>query len=174
MDNSFEQCVRKSDYTQDEKKYKMYNIFMIISAICAFIGLVFLLLGQYFFGGAMLVLWVAVAFYFYKLKDGAIIEYDYEFIDGVISISRIYHQSKRKCVVSISLEKASEITPIDINNLNKLYDSGAKVINCALNDDARLYSLRGSYKGQNVIVIWEPKLSLLKLIRSERVNLVVL
>ena len=174
MDNSFEQCVRKADYTQDVKKYRMYKVFMIISAICALIGLVFLLLGQYFFGGAMLVLWVAVAFYFYKMKDAAIIEYDYEFIDGAITISRIYNQSKRKCVVSISLEKVSEIAPTDINNLSKLYASEAKVINCALNDDARLYLLRGSYKGQNIIVIWEPKLPLLKLIRSERVNLVIL
>ncbi len=173
MDNSFEQCVRKHDYTQDEKKYKFFNGLMIAAAVCAFIGLVMLLLGDYILGVFMLAMWIAVGFGFFKMKENAIIEYDYEFVDGVITISRIFHQSKRKTVVSMSLEQVNGISPIDIEKIEKnAYNT--KIINCALNDDAHFYGIKGTYKGQNVLVIWEPKLPLLKLIKSERVNLVVL
>ena len=50
MDNSFEQCVRKPDYTQDNKKYSLYRVLMIISIIGAAVGLLLVFMGLYYIG----------------------------------------------------------------------------------------------------------------------------
>ena len=172
MDNSFEQCVRKQDYTKETKRFKLYTILMVLAAIGTLAGVLITLWGDYALGIALAVSWLLVTLCFFKLRDDAIIEYDYEFVDGYITISKICHGSKRKNVISISVEKVMQIRPITLNDVERLSDG--KVISCFLNDDASLYVINGSYKGSKVNVIWEPKQALLKLIKSERINLVIL
>lgn len=172
MDNSFEQCVRKQDYTKETKRFRLYTVLMVLAAIGTLAGVLITLWGDYALGIALAVSWLLVTFCFFKLRDDAIIEYDYEFVDGYITISKICHGSKRKNVVSISIEKVLQIRPITIKEVENLSDG--KVMVCFLNSDANLYVINGTYKGNKVNIIWEPKQALLKLIRSERINLVVL
>jgi len=172
MDNSFEQCVRKQDYTKETKRFNLYTVLMVLSALGTLAGVLITLWGDYALGIALAVVWMLVTLFFFKMREEAIIEYDYEFVDGYITISKICHGSKRKEVISISIEKVLEIRPITLKEAEQLQDG--KVMVCFLNSDANLYLINGTYKDNRVNVLWEPKQALLKLIRSERINLVVL
>ena len=181
MDNSFEQCVRKPDYTQEEKMFKLYTILMCLSIFAVVAGIVLLFSVDYLLGALVIIMWGIVAICFYKLRDNAIIEYDYEFIDNIILISKVSHSSKRKTIVAIPAEQLKSIYPL---NTNPNYDQNKKsvvldgatlpLINCSLNEDARRYLLRGTSNNKDIVVIWEPKQDMLKLIRSERKDVVSL
>lgn len=172
MDNSFEQCVRKADYSTDKIKYKAFYVAMIVSVVGAAGGILLLTINMAAFGIANIVIWGALVFLFFRLKNNAIIEYDYEYSDGAIKIARVSNSSKRKELVNISLDEIERITPVDMNTFKAPEDK--KVLSFWLNADSRIYCIDGSYKGTRVMVLWEPKQELIKLIRSDRAQLVVL
>lgn len=175
MDNSFEQCVRKPDYTQDNKKYSLYRVLMIISIIGAAVGLLLVFMGLYYIGAIDAVLWGGIAFLFYRLMDGAIIEYDYEFSDGAIRIARISNRAKRKELAALMLDAVEAIAPYNKGDVEKYtVDGSRKLLDCTLNSDSRWYYILASQNGKKLFVLWEPKQELLKLIRNERRQLVTL
>lgn len=168
IDTSFEQSVRKPDYTQDKKRYRLYNIMMYVSIAAAGMGVVFLLLGAYVFGAADIVFWAGLTVLFYHLKDGAVIEYDYEFSDGALRIARISNGEKRKELLCAECGKIESIAPLNREDIKRMAETGErKIKDYSLNDDGRKYCVLCSVKNEKLAVIWEPKQSLLRLIRRE-------
>ena len=168
IDTSFEQSVRKPDYTQDKKRYRLYNIMMYVSIAAAGMGVVFLLLGAYVFGAADIVFWAGLTVLFYHLKDGAVIEYDYEFSDGALRIARISNGEKRKELLCAECGKIESIAPLNTEDIKRMAETGERRIkDYSLNDDSRKYCVLCSVKNEKLAVIWEPKQSLLRLIRRE-------
>lgn len=168
IDTSFEQSVRKPDYTQDKKRYRLYNIMMYVSIAAAGMGVVFLLLGAYVFGAADIVFWAGLTVLFYHLKDGAVIEYDYEFSDGALRIARISNGEKRKELLCAECGKIESIAPLNTEDIKRMAETGErKIKDYSLNDDGRKYCVLCSVKNEKLAVIWEPKQSLLRLIRRE-------
>lgn len=168
IDTSFEQSVRKPDYTQDKKRYRLYNIMMYVSIAAAGMGVVFLLLGAYVFGAADIVFWAGLTVLFYHLKDGAVIEYDYEFSDGALRIARISNGEKRKELLCAECGKIESIAPLNTEDIKRMAETGErKIKDYSLNDDSRKYCVLCSVKNEKLAVIWEPKQSLLRLIRRE-------
>lgn len=168
IDTSFEQSVRKPDYTQDKKRYRLYNIMMYVSIAAAGMGVVFLLLGAYVFGAADIIFWAGLTVLFYYLKDGAVIEYDYEFSDGALRIARISNGEKRKELLCAECGKIESIAPLNREDIKRMAETGERRIkDYSLNDDGRKYCVLCSVKNEKLAVIWEPKQSLLRLIRRE-------
>ncbi len=168
IDTSFEQSVRKPDYTQDKKRYRLYNIMMYVSIAAAGMGVVFLLLGAYVFGAADIVFWAGLTVLFYHLKDGAVIEYDYEFSDGALRIARISNGEKRKELLCAECGKIESIAPLNTEDIKRMAETGErKIKDYSLNEDSRKYCVLCSVKNEKLAVIWEPKQSLLRLIRRE-------
>ena len=141
---------------------------MYVSIAAAGMGVVFLLLGAYVFGAADIVFWAGLTVLFYHLKDGAVIEYDYEFSDGALRIARISNGEKRKELLCAECGKIESIAPLNTEDIKRMAETGERRIkDYSLNDDSRKYCVLCSVKNEKLAVIWEPKQSLLRLIRRE-------
>lgn len=170
MDNPFEQCVKKEDYTKDKIKYAIWNGTFLVTALIALLALLLTILsGNYMVWLSIVVFAGLIAFFAYFKKSNAIIEYDYSFYDNTITISRISNNSKRKDMISIKREEIVEIAPIRSNNFQRYKNvPGIKLKNFVLNNIDDSYYIYYQQGGGNGLVLWEPNEKLLKAIKDTK------
>lgn len=115
--------------------------------------------------GILLLAAVGVAAYF--LWQTLSIEFEYLYVDGGLSIDKIFGKSRRKKLLECSKDELLIVAPSDSFVLKDYEVNGMKVYDCSSgNKGVKTHSLIYQKGGQRVKVVLEPNDKLLQAIRS--------
>ncbi|MPQ44535.1 hypothetical protein [Clostridium tarantellae] len=129
-----------SSTATDFSKYNLFKNLTTASLILA------LLVFMYLSPTIAVIICILVVLPMFLLKRNALVEYDYEFNSGELTISAIYEKKRRKEKGVIFLKEIELMAPVNSTELNKY--SNAKVLKCYsnINDNREIYS---------IVVRWE-------------------
>ncbi len=116
------------------------------------------LLGLVIFGGGAALMWFG--------KDYLRVEYEYSFTNGIVDISQVLNNSRRKELVSIKTREVELVAPIDdprLFNIEKR--QGIKKVKAVLNADSRIYFAVFRKNEQQYLVYFEPSEEFLRYMR---------
>ncbi|MBR3929088.1 MAG: hypothetical protein IKJ65_08825 [Clostridia bacterium] len=110
---------------------------------------------------------IALAALLWIKKDGLRVEYEYTFTNGVLDISMVLNNSKRRYLSEINMKIVDSIGSVNHPSFNRyLSDKNIKRHNWFLNRGANLTYLYFSKNGVRHLVIIEPSQEMLDMINS--------
>lgn len=142
MSDNYVEVLVKRNIEREKKNRKI--IMIVIFAILIMAGIVTARNGIY----CLLVL-AGFAYYFLIVKY--FIEFEYFYMDGEFSISKIYNQSRRKIILTLNDGMIKIIAPVGSAELEGFRD--LKAIDCTANESLDLpYKIVYIYKGEQKAV----------------------
>ncbi len=114
--------------------------------------------GLVIFGGGAALMWFG--------KDYLRVEYEYSFTNGIVDISQVLNNRRRKELVSIKTREVELVAPIDdprLFNIEKR--QGIKKVKAVLNADSRIYFAVFRKNEQQYLVYFEPSEEFLRYMR---------
>ena len=153
--NDNEQCVRKENNTPGKILYFMCWAIVALSAVTGIMALMVLIEGGLVRGAVLLTVSLAAFIVCFVMKDRWLLEYDYGYYDGKLSIAKVYNQKSRKEFMQISLEEIEYIAPVYDEQYKRLSAApDVKTYKAYLNDPDQCYFIflsglarRGSFCG---------------------------
>ena len=117
------------------------------------------LVGTVVFGGAAFLLW--------RGSDNCRVEYDYTFTNGILDVSRVLNNKRRKYLTALEMKNVIRCGPAAGPAFMKtLNEPGVKRHNWFLNRDAHLYFFYFQKKGVKHVIILELNQEMVAMIRS--------
>jgi len=175
MDYSFEQTVHHNNGAKDKFRYQFLNIMAFLFAIGAFFGFVQLLGGKMVVGVLQIVLCVPAAIFTFIYKDHMVIEFDYSFYDDELKFDKILNLKRRKAMLALKVERISTIAPVSDPRFAEVQSkNGIKTYNFTLNEDADIYFIYAEVSSEKLLILFEPKMEFLKVLRQVRPSMVKL
>lgn len=114
-------------------------------------------------GPILLLIAGAATFFVFQMLS---VEYEYLYVDGILSVDKILGKARRKKVLECSKEELLMIAPSDSYVLKDYETSGMKVVNCSSQKpEAKTFTMIYQKNGQHYKVILEPNDKLLQAIR---------
>ena len=118
------------------------------------------LVGTVVFGGAAFLLW--------RGSDNCRVEYDYTFTNGILDVSRVLNNKRRKYLTALEMKNVIRCGPAAGPAFMKtLNEPGVKRHNWFLNRDAHLYFFYFQKKGVKHVIILELNQEMVAMIRSK-------
>lgn len=142
MNDYYVEVLVKRNVEKEKQKRKI--IIIVILAILIMAGIITAKNGIYW----LLVL-AGLAYYFFVVKY--FIEFEYFYMDGEFSISKIYNQSRRKIILTLNDGMIKIIAPVGSAELQGFRD--LKEIDCTANESLDLpYKIVYIHKGEQKAV----------------------
>ncbi len=155
--------------------YVVFTIFAFISAIVAATYLMAVMSSFNLMNVLMVVIFGGGAWMMWWGKDMLRVEYEYSFTNGVVDVSQVINNRRRKDVVSFRTREADLVAPADDPRLAELRKrKDVKIIRAYLNPGARLYFAQFRKGDSTVVLLFEPSEEFLKLMRIYNERNVVL
>ncbi len=168
-----EQTIRRYDEEQQRKDRFKYNFLYALAAALSLFAIysiitIFFVLGDQsksitIFDVIPLIVSVAGTIICFLYKDEMLLEYDYIIEDDTLIIAKIKNLNARKEVINLPVNALKRIEKYSAHRLDGL---NIKITNCSLNEDERKYMLFYE-RGEQGVIIFEPKEDLLKLLNKE-------
>ena len=113
------------------------------------------------------VVFIALAVLLWVKKDGLRIEYEYTFTNGVLDVSMVLNNSKRRYLSEINMKIVESIGSVQHPSFNRyLNDKTIKRHNWFLNRDANLTYIYFTKNGVRHLAVIEPSQEMLNMINS--------
>ena len=140
----------------------LYVVFLLSAIVFGLVGAVSLMQvvspngfnlvalgGLVVFGGGAALMWFG--------KDYLRVEYEYSFTNGIVDISQVLNNRRRKELITIKTREVELVAPIDdprLYNIEKR--QGIKKVKAVLNADSRIYFAVFRKNEQQYLVYFEP------------------
>lgn len=168
MDHFHEESVSKVNTGLNTLVYILSYIGMVIFGILA---LNFLMTipssGNILFSIVFTLIFGALAYGCFVLRNNQRIEYDYTFTNGILDIAKIINNKKRKKLLSADIREFETVAPTSDDGFQRMLQHKGiqKRYNCFLNRGGGLYYGVFTNDGVKSMLIFEPSEKLLKLFK---------
>ena len=113
------------------------------------------------------IIMIALAALLWIKKDGLRVEYEYTFTNGILDISMVLNNTKRRYLSEINMKIVESIGPVTHPSFNRyLNDKAIKRHNWFLNRDANLIYIYFTKNGARHLAIIEPSPEMVSMINS--------
>ena len=111
----------------------------------------------------------AGAFFLWRVSDNCRVEYDYTFTNGILDVSRVLNNRRRKYLTALEMKDVIRCGPAAGPAFTKtLNEPGIKRHNWFVNREANLYYFYFQKKGVKHIIILELTQEMIDMIRSKQ------
>ncbi|HOV69062.1 MAG TPA: hypothetical protein PLZ84_01910 [Clostridia bacterium] len=166
MESFYEESIYKADMRTNRLLYGIMLAFVAVSAVFAVLSLIiFTLIFGFFTGFFTAAVFGIMALVFNVFKDRQIIEYDYVYLEGILTVAKVINNKKRVEIISVSTDEITALGRIDDGKFERIKQN-AKIINSYLNPDNPLYYCAMQQNGNNTILVFEPSFKMLDMISS--------
>ena len=171
MDAFYEESAINQNAVKEGRRYKIFNV---ISYICLFLGILFLVMaifnmplggsdvgGYWALFGFMLfqgLMFIGMCFAFNKIKARYNVNFDYVFVTGELRISKVFNVNKRRLVARIDCEDMIQVGDVDNPSFDRFRaDPMVKTVICTPNVETSngkffMYVL-ANYNGRKLYVL---------------------
>ena len=172
MDNFKEEVVIRRHTGISTVVYYLLWVIMIINAIIGIVlvNVVLNTIGNGFAWGSLIyaVVLIGIAVLIWIKKDSLRVEYEYTFTNGVLDISMVLNNSKRKYLAEVPLKIVESCGSVTHPSFNRyVNDKNLKKHNWFLNRDNDLIYLYFSKNSVRHLVVIEPSREMQEMMRSK-------
>ena len=157
--------------------YILAWVALIICALVAVFGLSSMLGVNYETGAMMFrpqslliaAVFGGLAFFLWRAKDECRVEYDYAFTNGIMDISKVMNERRRRYLCSVETKEFISCGPATGPAFQKaLNEPGVKIHNWFVNREAKLTFFYFQKKGVKHVMVLELNEAMLSVIRSKK------
>ena len=166
MELFHEESVSKKNPMQGMILYKLYTVSMVLFILLALAALA--MVGAFAdptVGYALVLIFGIFAAVCFFLKDRQIIEYDYSFVNGSFTVSRIINNRSRKELLTTEVTDWNVFGTVGDQHYTHARES-ASVVKAYLNQDETLYYAVYTSNNRKYMLIFEPSESLVDCINK--------
>ena len=168
MDNFREESVSKINSGLNTFVYILASVGMVLFGIIALMNLSAVLAGNFNIALIVIVLvFGALAYGCFMLRNNQRIEYDYTFTNGILDIAKVINNSKRKKLLSTDIREFEVMAPTsDEGFIRMLNHKGIeRKLNYFLNRGGGLYYAVFTQDGKKTLLVFEPSEEMVQMMK---------
>jgi hypothetical protein len=168
VDSFHEESVSKINSGINTIVYILASTGMILFGIIALMNLSTILGGNFNIPVIIITLvFGALAYGCFVLRNNQRIEYDYTFTNGILDIAKVINNSKRKKLLSADTREFEVLAPISDEGFQRMLNHKGieQKFNYFLNRGGGLYYAVFTYNGKKTLLVFEPSEELVQMIK---------
>lgn len=168
MDNFREESVSKINSGLNTIVYILASVGMVLFGIIALMNLSAVLAGNFNIALIVTVLvFGALAYGCFVLRNNQRIEYDYTFTNGILDIAKVINNSKRKKLISTDIREFEVMAPTSDEGFNRMLNHKGieQKLNYFLNRGGGLYYAVFTHDGKKTLLVFEPSEEMVQMMK---------
>lgn len=168
MDHFREESVSKINTGLNTFIYVLASVGMILFGIIALMNLSVILGGRFSIELIVIVLvFGALAYGCYVLRNNQRIEYDYTFTNGILDIAKIINNNKRKKLLSADIREFEVMAPTSDEGFKRMLNHKGieQKLNYFLNRGGGLYYAVFTHEGKKTLLVFEPSEEMVQMMK---------
>lgn len=168
MDNFREESVSKINSGLNTIVYILASVGMVLFGIIALMNLRAVLAGNFNIALIVTVLvFGALAYGCFVLRNNQRIEYDYTFTNGILDIAKVINNSKRKKLISTDIREFEVMAPTSDEGFNRMLNHKGieQKLNYFLNRGGGLYYAVFTHDGKKTLLVFEPSEEMVQMMK---------